>query len=179
MAYAVLVPEQVAAKNIDTLNANFVSAGAVENGQLLVKGALSADADKSEVFAVAQPTTGNLIGVWMAFNPEDVVITVGSNSYKVGDLDPRNFILPIGVVGSMFKPQIGDKILISADGFSGAKGVSDVYGNATNLQDNLVWGTTQTADVLSFKLLATKYISIAGGFGSQRVTAYQLECVNN
>ena len=47
-----------------------------------------------------------------------------------------------------------------------------------------VWTATQPATAsglkLSFKLLGTTYISIAdGSIGTQRVTAYELECVDN
>ncbi len=47
-----------------------------------------------------------------------------------------------------------------------------------------VWTATQPATAsglkLSFKLIGTTYLSIAdGSIGTQRVTAYQLECVDN
>jgi len=55
---------------------------------------------------------------------------------------------------------------------------------STTAGEGEVWTATQPATgsglLCSFKLVGTTYISIAdGSIGTQRVTAYQLECVSN
>jgi hypothetical protein len=177
MAKSVLIPLQVAAKNIDSLNANFVSAAAVQNGELFAVNAKSSDADKTEVYTITTPATATLSGLYMAWNPEDVLATAGDNKYKIGDLDPRNFETPAGTVFSGYKPQVEDRLLISADGIGGTIGIN-TFAVAADGEKFLQWSASAGAG-LSYKLLGTSYISIAGGFPSQRVTAYELRCVKN
>ena len=179
MAKSVLIPLQVAAKQLDTLNKSFISSADVENGQIFAKSTLSTTADESEVYTITTPATATLSGLYMAWSPEDVILTAADgNQYKVGDMNPQNFTNVAGLVFSGFKPQVGDRILISADGFTGAKGVSDTHAVGTDGQDKLVWGTA-AGNGLSFALEAVSYISIATGFGSQRKVAYIMECVKN
>jgi len=176
MAKTVLVPLQVAAKNVDSYNISAISASDVENGQLFSTSGLSSAADEREVFAIATPATATLSSLYMAYNSEDVIVaTANGNQYKVGDMDPRNYVNVAGIVFSAYKPMVGDKILITADGFTGAIG-GNTFAVAADGQDKLVWAGA-VAGGLSYRLLDTQYISIAGGFGSQRVTAYLLECV--
>jgi hypothetical protein len=176
MAKTVLVPLQVAAKNVDSYNISAISSSDVENGQLFSTAALSTTAGESEVFTIATPATATLGNLYMAWSPEDVIVeTADGNQYKVGDQDPRNFVNVDGIVFSAYAPQVGDKILITADGFTGALG-GNTFAVAADGQVKLVWASAVSTG-LSYRLLATSYISLAGGFGSQRVTAYLLECV--
>ena len=115
----------------------------------------------------------------MAFSPEDVVLTDDlGNQFKVGTLDPRAFTNRANVVFSGFKPQVGDLVLISADGISG--GTAKAYAVATNGSSVLAFADNAISG-LSFKVVETTYISVASAnnIGSQRVTAYLLECVAN
>jgi len=175
MAYAVLIPLSVAAKNVDSYNINAVSSSNVENGQLFSKGAIANLTDSTEVYLTVAPATANLGSLYMAWDTEDIITTIGSNKYKIGDKDPRNFINVADTVFSAYQPMRGDRILMTADGFTGAIG-SNTFAVATDGEDKLVWGATAGAG-LSYKLFSTSYISI-GGFGSQRATAYLLDCVN-
>jgi hypothetical protein len=174
----VLVVLESASYDVRTNVANFISSADVENGQLFSRGALSSDADKSEVYAIATPATATLSGLFMAYAPEDLIVTLADGTkYKLDNLNPQNFVNTAGYVFSGFKPELGDKILITAEGFTGAKGGSDVYGVATDGQDKMVWGTS-VGNGLTFKLDKVSYISIpTGAIGSQRVVAYQMRCV--
>ena len=178
MAKAILVPTLTAAKNVDIFNRSFVSTVDLDNGNVFSKGELSTDASESQVYQTVTPATGSLSGLWMAFTAEDVVLTDDlGNQYKVGTLDPRAFTNTAGTVFSGFQPQVGDLILISADGISGS---ADGYAVATNGSSKLAFASA-AIDGLSFKVVETTYISVASAnaIGSQRVTAYLLECVAN
>ena len=114
----------------------------------------------------------------MAFTAEDVVLTDDlGNQFKVGTLDPRAFTNVKGTVFSGFQPQVGDLVLISADGISG---VANDFAIAVDGSTKLAFNDAAGAG-LSFKVVETTYISVASAnnIGSQRVTAYLLECVQN
>ena len=120
MAKSILIPTLIAAKNIDSLNRSFVSTVDLDNGNVFGKGELSTNSNESQVYKTVTPATDSLSGLYMAFSPEDVVLTDDlGNQFKVGTLDPRAFTNRANVVFSGFKPQVGDLVLISADGISG------------------------------------------------------------
>ena len=173
--HAVLVPNMIAAMNIDSLNRSAQSASDVDNGNIVIL--TSRVSGQPEVFTAVVPSTANgLTGVWIAYDPE-IVLTAAK--YKGIDPDPRNYYNEIGKTFSVFKPQIGDIITLTAEALAGSKD-ANTFANATDTTGGLkpLWGATQTASVFSLKLLATTYISIAdGSIGNQRVTAYQFEVV--
>ena len=176
MAKSILVPTLTAAKNIDALNRSFVGAVDLDNGNVFEKGELSTNVNESQVYNAVAPTT--LSGLWMAFSPEDVVLTDGlGNQFKVGTLDPRAFTNTAGVVFSGFQPKEGDLVLISADGITGE---ANEYAVAASGENKLKFAAEAIAG-LSFKVIETTYISVASAnnIGSQRVVAYLLECVAN
>ena len=180
MAKAILIPTLTAAKNVDTYNASFVSEADLDNGNVFSKGELSTEASESQVYQAVTPTTGSLSGLWMAFTAEDVVLTDElGNQFKIGNLDPRAFTNKAGTVFSGFKPQVGDLVLLSADGIEGEASSND-YVVAQDSKSTLKFNTA-AIEGLSFKIVETKYISVASAnaIGSQRVTAYLLECVAN
>lgn len=178
MAQNVLVQNAVAALDVNSYNRSGVHASAaVDNGNIVILSGLSTTAGESEVWTALTPSTGNgLTGVWMVAEPE-VVITGGK--YKGINPDPRDFSVAALKPFSCFKPQLGDIITMTADGFAGTKS-TNTFANATDTTGGLkpVWGATQTASVFSLKLLATTYISIgSGAIDSQRVVAYKLQVV--
>lgn len=180
MAYGVLIPNAIAATNIDSLNRSVVDAAAIENGSAMVMGTKSTTAGLSEVFEVSQPATGSLTGLWMAYSNDEIVLT--ASKYKGLDPDVRNFRNEAGSVFSAFKPQLGDIITVTADALDGTYDTgtpaNTTHVNATNAKWKLSWGSSQTSSVLSYKLLKVTYISLAtGAIDTQRVTAYELECV--
>jgi hypothetical protein len=111
----------------------------------------------------------------MAYSGDEIPVT--DSRYKGLDPNPRNFWNIENKVFSAFKPKVGDIILATDECFSGTKS-TNTYVNATTGKWTLEWGAAQTAGVQSWKLIATSYISLAtGGIDTQRVTAYELECV--
>ena len=177
MSYGVLNPDSIAALNVDAWNRHAVSASAVENGNIVILSGKSATAGEGEVWtAVVPSTSAGLTNVWIAFEPE-VVLTAAK--YKGLDPDPRNFRNEIGDVFSVFKPQLGDILTLTADNFSAAFS-ANTHANATNSTGGLklVWGNSQTGSVFSVKYLATTYMSLgSGAIDSQRITSYQCEVV--
>jgi hypothetical protein len=177
MSHGILIPEAIAATNIDSLNRSTVAYAALDNGNVVVL--TTKDTTNVEAFTSIVPSTSNgLTGLWMVYSGDEVVLT--DSRYKGIDPDPRNFVNASGAVVSVYKPQLGDIIMVTTDSLSGAysAGVT-THINATNSGGKqLVWGNSQTASVLSYKLLGVKYISLGtGAIDDQRVTAYEFECV--
>lgn len=180
MAKAILIPTLTAAKNVDIYNRSFVSAADLDNGNVFSKGELSTEANESQVYQAQTPTSGTLGDLWMAFTAEDVVLTDElGNQFKIGNLDPRAFTNKAGTVFSGFKPQVGDLVLISADGIEG-EASSNEYVVAQESKSILKFNAS-SINGLSFKIVETTYITVASAnaIGSQRVPAYLLECVAN
>jgi len=180
--HAVLVPNAIASLNVDAYNRPAKSASDVDNGNIVILTGKSATAGESEVWTAVVPSTSNgLTGVWMA-NGEELSLTISGNStYKGLNPDPRQAYNVAGKVFSVFKPQLGDIITITADGLAGTYiANTTTHVNATDSTGGLkpVWGNSQTSNVFSMKLLGVTYISLAdGSIGNQRVTAYQFVVV--
>ena len=173
MAYSVLIQDLVVAKDIDSLNRSAVSASAYENGAVGYFSGKSTTSGEAEVWTMVAPATAHLYDLWMAYEPE-VVLT--NSQYKGLDPDIRNFINPIGEIFSVYKPQLGDLITLTADGITGTKG-ANTFITATDADPFLNWNTAVVSG-LSYKLVETRYLSLAtGAIDTQRVTAYQFECV--
>lgn len=175
MAYGVLIPESIMATNVDSLNRNVKDALAVEQGSVFVMGAKSATSGEEEVWEISVPVTASLTDLWMAYSGDEVVLT--ASKYKGLDPDPRNFINAAGDVFSAYKPQVGDLILVTADALAGTKS-TNTFVVATDSAWKLTWAASAISG-LSYSLIGEKYISIGNGgiSDSQRVTAYELECV--
>jgi len=168
----VLMPTLVAAKNVDSYNASFIDTeNDIENGAIIAAG----DYSEEQVYEVAE--VEDLHNLFMVFSPEDTILTDGAgNEYKIGINDPRTFTNVKGKVFSAFRPQVGDKILISAEGIEGD---AAEYAVAAAGKNKLQFASA-AVDGLSYKVLNdSAYISIGGAtaIGSQRVEAYLLECV--
>ena len=176
MAYGIMIPTKIAAKDIDSKNRSAVSAAAYENGSvgnLLTK---SATAGESEVWTMTAPVTGALSNLWMVYEPEIVDTVSGSLSFRGIDVDPRNFRNEIGKAFTAFQLSLGDLVELSADAVAGTIS-SNTFVVATNTAQKLTWASAAVSGV-SLKLVATKYISIGlGSIGSQRITSYLFEVV--
>ncbi|MBR0369314.1 MAG: hypothetical protein IJH63_01160 [Methanobrevibacter sp.] len=175
MAKIVLIPSLVAAKNIDSLNQSFLdSSNDYDNGMVFKAGAYDS---AKQTYTPAAIGSGELHDVYMAFSPEDSIMTDEmGNQYKIGLNDPRNFTNSKGLVFSAYRPQVGDKILISANGI---EGTADDYAVVAAGETKLQYASAAVSG-LSYKVLDdSAYISIGGAsaIGTQRVAAVLLECV--
>ena len=172
--HAILIPDAIAAANIDSFTRSCVSASNIDNGYLLKLSSYGAASGEAEVWTAIVPSTVNgLNNLWMAYDPE----LVWTSSYRGLDPDVRNYTIAVGRTFSCFKPQTGDLILMDTDCFTGAKGVN-TFANATNAQVQFVWGATQSASCISLSYVATQDISFGtGAMDDQRQVAYLMEVI--
>lgn len=177
MAQNVLIPNAIAAQDVNAWNRSAVASTNVDNGNIVILSALSTTAGEGEVWTALTPSTSNgLTGVWMVYQPE---LTETGEKYRGLDPDPRNFYIPDGKVFSCFKPKIGDIVTMTADGLAGTKS-TNTFVNAVDSTGGLkpLWASSQAASVFSMKLIETTYISIgSGAIDSQRVTAYKFQVI--
>ncbi len=175
---AVMNPMSISAMDDRSKVKTFIHTVDVDNGFVFQKGALSTDADKSQVYTVTAPAAGEgLKDLFMAFTAESNV-TVGKdgNKYKFGDLNPQAFTNIAGEVFNAGRITKGDKIKITAEGLGGTQSTNQ-YVVATAGTMKLTWAAAPVAGA-SFKLEAESFFSIPQGtIGSQRVKAFILECV--
>lgn len=178
MAYGVMVPTQMAAQDVNSFVRKAVSASNVENGNIVILTGKSATAGESEVFTAVVPSTANgLTGVWMAAEPE-VVLT--ASKFKGIDPDVRNFRNEAGDIFTVYKPQLGDLVTLSADCLAGTyiAGTTTHVNCADGSGLKPIWGNSQTASVFSMKLLGVTYFSIGtGAIDNQRISSYLFEIV--
>ena len=176
MSHGILVQEKVAALNIDSYNRSVVSASAIDNGNvfnLLTRSVTGSSG--CEVWTATQIATGSTVDIWMAYEPEVVLVNSGNSYYKGIDPDPRNFYNVAGTVFSAFKPQIGDILTMTADSLSSSSKAA--YAVATVGTYKLTWGANSIAG-LSLRFLSDTYLSIgSGAIDTQRVAAFKFEVV--
>ena len=178
MTHNIFVPSAIAARNVDSYVRNAVHATeAVDNGWLVKLTTVSATAGEGEVFtAVVPSTSAGLTNLHIVY---DAGFTLTDSRYTGLDPDPRNYSIPALKVFSVFRPQLGDIFVTTADGLAGTQS-TNTFVNATDSTGGfkMLWGSTQTSSVFSAKLLATTYISIgSGAIDSGRVTAFKFEVV--
>lgn len=179
MSHAVLIKNQVAAKDVASYNRSVVSGSdAVDNGNVFWLQAQGTSASASEAWTVVTPATGSLIGLWMAGSPELPITVDGVLVYRGLNSDPRNFYNVGGTPFDAFKPIAGDVITLTADALN--SGTAAAFAGATNGSGKLTWSASIAANAFTLRYLATTYISIgSGNIDSQRVTAFKFEVLNN
>jgi len=165
-SYGIAIPTKVAAANVDAYNRSAVSASAYENGSVGYFSGKSATSGEEEVWTMVSPATAHLFNLWMMYEPE---IVDSAAKYRGLDPDPRNYRAEIGTVFSVFQPQVGDLILMSADAIAGSL---NTYAVATDGAQKLTWAAAEVSG-LSLEVLETTYISLGtGAINTQRILAY-------
>jgi hypothetical protein len=176
--HGVLIQNMVAAMDVSAYNRSVISSAStvdIENGNVFLLNAKSTTSGEAEVW-VAAKGTGSSTGFWMAYSPEIVTITSNGKEYRGLSPDPRDFTNIGGYPFDAFKLQAGDIITITADGTSGSPSTG-AYVNPTDNTFVLTWAASQ-GSYASFKLIKETYISIgSGAMDTQRVLAYQLQCL--
>ena len=181
--HGVLLRNAVAAKNIEAWNRYAMSsASAVDNGNVfnLLTENTAGTSGYDEVWDVTYPVTGSLVELWMACSQRANLTVDGTLVYVGMNDDPKKFYNPAGYVLDAYKPAKGDVITLSSDAFSGVISASSIFLNAADSTLKLTVGSAQSATALSYKLIATTYISIgSGAMDTQRKTAYKFQCIAN
>ena len=171
MAKSVLIPCSIAADHVGS----YVKSGkhatvAVENGHVVLRGAKSTTAGESDVYVTTTPATANLAAGDYYIVYDSPIPTVDSKYKGITD-DPREFSIPATKTFSMFKPQVGDEIIITVDGLTGTKSSNTfvVPADGTTL---LTWAANASSTSIGFELEGTTFVSI----GNTRVVAYKFRC---
>lgn len=179
-SHGVVVLSKVKAQNVDSLNRSAKAAADLDNGNVVILATRNTAATRGleEVWDATRPSSGaGLQNLWMVYEPEVVTLVSGSKSFKGIDVDPQDFYVPSGEVFSVFKPQLGDIILMTGDSLGTGSGAESAYAVATNATYELTWAAAAVSG-LSLKYLATEYISLgSGAIDDQRVDAYLFEVV--
>jgi len=174
MSYGLIIPRKIAAKDVHSFNRSAVSAAVYENGFVGYFSGKSATAGEDEVWTMVAPATAHLYDLWMAWEPE-IVLT--DSKYKNLNPDPRDFYIPIGDVFSVFKPQIGDIISMSADALAGTQSTNE-YVVATDGAQALTWAASAVSGLSLHLIDDSDYVSIGlGSIGTQRVALDMFEVV--
>lgn len=179
MSNSVMIPNAIAATDIDSYNRTGVSALTLYNGNLVGLSTYGAASGEAEVWTGITPNSGTsgLKDLWMVYDPE----LVWTGSYRGLDPDVRNFVITAGNVFSIFKPQEGDVFTITEDGLSVGSSIGDLFIKAVDTTGGVKPQWVHAVDLTVFcaKYLAVSYISIGtGAIDNQRVTAYQFEVVS-
>ena len=171
MAYSVLITGEVAARNVDALRKIGKATFDLENGHVVVLGDVSTAKDENYVHTVDVPSTDTLAtGVfYMVDEPVNVLV---AGKYSGLSDDPMEFYIPTGKVFTMYKPQIGDEIIITANGLAGVKG-DNIYVAPADGTTKLTWTNDISGVALAYKCVGNTYVSC----GNERVAAYRFVCV--
>jgi len=171
MSYSVLIAGEIAAKNIDSLNKFGKATVDVENGHVVALGDKSNVKGENDVYNVNVPATATLATdiFYMVNEPVNVLV---NGKYSGLTDDPREFNIPAGKKFTMYKPLIGDEVVITADGLAGTKG-TNTYVVPADGTTKLTWAADGTGVSLAYKYVGDTYVSI----GNERVPAYRFICV--
>lgn len=178
MAYSVLNAGNIMAQHIDSLVKSAKATVALENGNIISLGALSADAGEGEVYVAATPATATLkSAIYYMVNEPAIPVLGTTHKFKGLVDDPTEFNIPAGTVFTCYRPQVGDEIIISEDGLAGSK-LTNTYVAPANNTAELTWAADTSGASLGYELIETTYIKIPGAtFYNTRKTAYKFRCV--
>lgn len=182
MAYGVLIESMIQAKNIDALNRSVKANFDVAGGGLLALTAPTTQGD--DVWTASKPATGNLGGLWIAYNPEVKYISVNGKKFAGLSADARDYTNLTGEVFDAFKPQIGDEIVITAECVASADVDSVVAGDFLESADGettfarVAAGTGATAGSTAFKVEWVGSVEFPqANIGIEKVKAFKAVCV--
>jgi hypothetical protein len=171
MAYSILIAGAIAAKHIDAFVKSAKCDSAVENANLLRLTELSSTSGEAEVYVATTPVSGSLDTdvFYMVNDPINVLV---SSIYAGLIDDPREFNIAANKVFSVYKPMVGDEIVVSEDGFASTRS-SEEYAIPADGSLELNWGSSISSVSLGYKYLEDFNIPV----GNTRVTGYKLLCV--
>jgi hypothetical protein len=180
MTHAVVNADKIHATHQDADVRPVISTGcAIDNGNIFsLNGKYATSGSGVEVWAVTLPSTGSLVGLWMALEPEQPFLMSGTNMYRgLGTI--QDFYNPAGQVFTAVKFVAGDIFSITSDGLKGSH-TTGSYIVAADGETKWVWAATPAASAAYAQFVNTTYVSIPDGtIGTQRVTEYQFEVKSN
>ena len=169
MAYSVLIAGEIAAKNIDSLNKFGKATFPVENGHVVALGEKSTKKNEAFVYTVKENADAATDIFYMVNEPVNVLV---NGKYSGLTDDPRQFNIPAGKVFTMYKPMVGDEIVITTHGIEDGK-EDNTHVVPTDGKTKLTWTKNISNVSLAYKYVGDTYVSI----GNERVPAYRFICV--
>lgn len=171
MAYSVIIPGAIAAKHIDAFVKSAKCDSAVENGNIVRLTEVSTASGENEVYVATTPVSGTLDTdvFYMVNDPVNVLV---SSVYAGLIDDPREFNIAASKVFSVYKPMVGDEVVISEDGFSSTR-TTETHAIPADGSLELAWASAVTSASLGYQYLEDYNIPV----GSERLTGYKLLCV--
>jgi hypothetical protein len=176
-SYSIFVPGAIAADNTDTLvKSAKLTTSAVERGNVVSLGALSTVAGEHEVYIAATPVTASTPTAIYYMVNEPVNVLVNAKYSGLTD-DESDFNIAANKVFTVFKPKVGDEIILSEDGIGGTKS-SNTYIAPDNNALELTWVGSTTGKSLVWELIETTYVRVpAAEFYNGRKVAYKFRCI--
>lgn len=114
MAKGFLIESSITATDVVAKNRYAVSSTADFDGGNLV--ALTAPTVQGEDrWTATVPAAGALGGLYIAYNPSMHITEVGENQYAGLSVDPRDYTNVKGETFTVFKPEVGDIFVLSAE----------------------------------------------------------------
>ena len=183
MAYGVLIESSIQAKDIDALNRSAVGTIAVAGAGLV---AVTAPTTQGEDrWTITAPATGALGSLWMAYNPSAKYITTADGLQLAGvSADPRAYTNPANKSLTIFKPKVGDEIVVTVDAVESASQAAVVAGdfleskNAQTTFTRIASATGATAGSTSFRVEYVGTLAFPkAGVGIDYVKTFKAVCV--
>ena len=182
MAYGVLIESSIQAKDIDALNRSAVGAIAVAGAGLV---AVTAPTTQGEDrWTITAPVTGALGNLWMAYNPSAKYLTAEGLTLAGVSADPRVYTNPANKSLTIFKPKVGDEIVVTVDAVESASQASVVAGdflepkNGQTTFTRIASATGATAGSTSFRVEYVGTLAFPkAGVGIDYVKTFKAVCV--
>lgn len=176
MTHAIVLPNKMASKDIDSYVRPAYSGSALDNGNVFQLLGKSASSGYSEVWLATAPTSASATNCWMALEPELPFLVNGTNVFNgLGTI--QDFYISASTVFTAVKLSVGDIITLTADAFDSA--TPQAYAVPVLGTFKYAWAPAASTG-LSLRYLNTTYIPSADGtIGSGRIVGYQLEVIGN
>lgn len=177
MTHNVLIPNKVAAKDVDAYVRPVICASAVDNGNVFQLNSMSGTTGEGEVFLATAPTSASSTNCWMAGQPEQPFATAGTNVYYgLGNI--TDFYNSASAVFTAFKLNVGDIVTMTADGLDSA--TAQAYAVPVTGTFKFAWAPAASTG-LSLRYLSTTYIPVGSGssIGSGRIVGFRFEIISN
>lgn len=124
--YGVMVESRIQATNIDALNRSAVCATANVDGGNLVQLA-NPTVQGNDVWTATVPTA--VTGLWIAYNPSEKLTLVNGQYFAGLSADPRAYTNLQNREMTVFKPKVGDEIILTIDDLDTASQSTVVAGD--------------------------------------------------
>jgi hypothetical protein len=172
--HAVLIPNKVAAKDIDAYVRPIISASALDNGNIVQLNQKTGVTGEGEVWLATAPSSASATRLWMVSQPEQPFAIAGNNTYYgLGNI--QDFYTTACAVTTAFQLKEGDIVTLTSDALDSATAstyaIPDDSGNY-----KYKWSAVATSGLV-LRYLVTTYIpcASASAVGSGRITAFQFE----